>query len=175
MTDEQIVKGCIEKNAIAQKNLYEKFARKMMGVCLRYCDSTEEAEDVVQNAFISIFENIGSFKGTGSLEGWVRKIMVNTALTNIRKNKKLKQNIELDSVEFMLPSNTYINDNFAAKDLLKIIQTLPLGFKTVFNLYAIEGYSHKEIGEMLNISEGTSKSQYSRAKAYLQKIIPIDR
>ncbi len=175
MTDEQIVKGCIEKNAIAQKNLYEKFARKMMGVCLRYCDSTEEAEDVVQNGFISVFENIGSFKGTGSLEGWVRKIMVNTALTNIRKNKKLKQNIELDSVEFMLPSNTYINDNFAAKDLLKIIQTLPLGFKTVFNLYAIEGYSHKEIGEMLNISEGTSKSQYSRAKAYLQKIIPIDR
>ena len=175
MTDEQIVKGCIDKNAIAQKNLYEKFSRKMMGVCLRYCDSTEEAEDVVQNGFISIFENIESFKGTGSLEGWVRKIMVNTALTNIRKNKKLKQNIELDSVEFMLPSNIYQNDSFAAKDLLKIIQTLPVGFKTVFNLYAIEGYSHKEIGEMLNISEGTSKSQYSRAKAHLQKIIPIDK
>ncbi len=175
MTDEQIVKGCIDKNAIAQKNLYEKFSRKMMGVCLRYCDSTEEAEDVVQNGFISIFENIESFKGTGSLEGWVRKIMVNTALTNIRKNKKLKQNIELDSVEFMLPSNTYQNDSFAAKDLLKIIQTLPVGFKTVFNLYAIEGYSHKEIGDMLNISEGTSKSQYSRAKAHLQKIIPIDK
>jgi len=175
MTDEQIVKGCIDKNAIAQKNLYEKFSRKMMGVCLRYCDSTEEAEDVVQNGFISIFENIESFKGTGSLEGWVRKIMVNTALTNIRKNKKLKQNIELDSVEFMLPSNIYQNDSFAAKDLLKIIQTLPVGFKTVFNLYAIEGYSHKEIGDMLNISEGTSKSQYSRAKAHLQKIIPIDK
>ena len=175
MTDEQIVKGCIDKNAIAQKTLYEKFVRKMMGVCLRYCDSTEEAEDVVQNGFISIFENIESFKGTGSLEGWIRKIMVNTALTNIRKNKKLKQNIELDSVEFMLPSNIYQNDSFAAKDLLKIIQALPVGFKTVFNLYAIEGYSHKEIGEMLNISEGTSKSQYSRAKAHLQKIIPIDK
>jgi len=175
MTDEQIVKGCIDKNAIAQKNLYEKFSRKMMGVCLRYCDSTEEAEDVVQNGFISIFENIESFKGTGSLEGWIRKIMVNTALTNIRKNKKLKQNIELDSVEFMLPSNTHTNDSFATKDLLKIIQSLPVGFKTVFNLYAIEGYSHKEIGEMLNISEGTSKSQYSRAKAHLQKIIPVDR
>ncbi len=175
MTDEQIVKGCIDKNAIAQKNLYEKFSRKMMGVCLRYCDSSEEAEDVVQNGFISIFENIESFKGTGSLEGWVRKIMVNTALTNIRKNKKLKQNIELDSVEFMLPSDIYQNDSFAAKDLLKIIQTLPVGFKTVFNLYAIEGYSHKEIGEMLNIAEGTSKSQYSRAKAHLQKIIPIDK
>jgi len=174
MTDEQIVKGCIDKNAIAQKNLYEKFVRKMMGVCLRYCDSSEEAEDIVQNGFISIFENIESFRGTGSLEGWVRKIMVNTALTNIRKNKKLKQNIELDSVEFMIASNSH-SESLEAKDLLKIIQTLPIGFKTVFNLYAIEGYSHKEIGEMLNISEGTSKSQYSRAKAHLQKIIPIDR
>jgi RNA polymerase sigma factor (sigma-70 family) len=174
MTDEQIVKGCIEKNAIAQKHLYEKFVRKMMGVCLRYCDSEEEAEDVVQNGFISVFENITSYKGTGSLEGWIRKILVNTALTNIRKNKKLKQNIELDSVEFMLPS-TSSSDNFAVKDLLKIIQTLPVGFKTVFNLYAIEGYSHKEIGEMLNISEGTSKSQYSRAKAHLQKMVSTDR
>ncbi|HEY0030348.1 MAG TPA: RNA polymerase sigma factor [Bacteroidia bacterium] len=175
MTDEQIVKGCIEKNAIAQKHLYEKHVRKMMGVCLRYCDNHEEAEDVVQNGFISVFENIESYKGTGSLEGWIRKIMVNTALTNIRKNKKLKQNVELDSVEFMLPSTTYTNDSFAAKDLLKIIQTLPVGFKTVFNLYAIEGYSHREIGEMLGISEGTSKSQYSRAKSHLQKILPTDR
>lgn len=175
MTDEQIVQGCIQKNAIAQKHLYEKFARKMMGVCLRYADNHEEAEDVLQNGFVSVFQNIESFKGTGSLEGWVRKIMVNTALTNIRKNKKLKQNIELESVEFMLPSTNHIHENFAAKDLLKIIQTLPTGFKTVFNLYAIEGYSHKEIGDMLGISEGTSKSQYSRAKAYLQKLIPIDR
>jgi RNA polymerase sigma-70 factor (ECF subfamily) len=113
-----------------------------------------------------------SFKGTGSFEGWVRKIMVNTALTNIRKNKKFKQNVSMDSVAFMLPSTNHITENFAANDLLKIIQTLPPGFRTVFNLYAIEGYSHKEIGDMLNISEGTSKSQYSRAKAHLQKIIP---
>jgi RNA polymerase sigma-70 factor (ECF subfamily) len=172
MTDEQIVEGCIKKDAIAQKHLYEKFVRKMMGVCLRYSDSTEEAEDVVQNGFISVFENISSFRGTGPLEGWIRRIMVNTALTNIRKNKKLKQNIELESVEFMLPSTNQLNESFEAQDLLKIIQTLPTGFKTVFNLYAIEGYSHKEIAEMLNISEGTSKSQYSRAKAHLQKLIP---
>ena len=171
MTDEQIVQGCIQKNAIAQKHLYEKFARKMLGVCLRYCDSIEEGEDVVQNGFISVFENIESFKGTGSLEGWVRKIMVNAALTHIRKNKKLKQNIELDSVEFMLPSTNYLNEDFAAKDLLKIIQTLPPGFRTVFNLYAIEGYSHKEIGDMLGISEGTSKSNLSDARTILQKEI----
>lgn len=172
MTDEQIVEGCIKKDAIAQKHLYEKFVRKMMGVCLRYADSTEEAEDVVQNGFISVFENISSYRGTGPLEGWIRRIMVNTALTNIRKNKKLKQNIELDSVEFMLPSTNQLNESFEARDLLKIIQTLPTGFRTVFNLYAIEGYSHKEIADMLNISEGTSKSQYSRAKAHLQKLIP---
>ena len=171
MTDEQIVEGCIKKNAIAQKHLYEKFVRKMMGVCLRYADSTEEAEDVVQNGFISVFENISSFRGTGPLEGWIRRIMVNTALTNIRKNKKLKQNIELESVEFMLPSTSQSSESFEAQDLLKIIQTLPTGFKTVFNLYAIEGYSHKEIGDILGISEGTSKSQLARAKSILQKKI----
>ena len=175
MTDEQIVQGCLRKNALAQKFLYDKFSRKMMGVCLRYSDNHEEAEDVLQNGFVSVFQNIESFKGTGSLEGWIRKIMVNTALTSIRKNKKLKLNIELDSVEYMLPSTNYISESFAAKDLLKIIQTLPTGFKTVFNLYAIEGYSHKEIGEMLGISEGTSKSQYSRAKTHLQKLIPNTR
>ncbi len=171
MTDEQIVTGCIQKNAIAQKHLYEKHARKMMGVCLRYCDSEEEAEDVLQNGFIAVFENIETFKGTGSLEGWIRKIIVNTALTNIRKNKKFKQNIALESVEFMMPSASQTTESFEAKDLLKTIQTLPPGFRTVFNLYAIEGYSHKEIADILNISEGTSKSQYSRAKTHLQKII----
>jgi RNA polymerase sigma-70 factor (ECF subfamily) len=175
MTDEQIVQGCIKKDAIAQRHLYERFSRKMMGVCLRYCDNHEEAEDVVQNGFVSVFQNLESFRGSGSLEGWIRRIMVNTALTNIRKNKKLKLNIELESVEFMLPSGNYLSESYAAKDLLKIIQTLPTGFRTVFNLYAIEGYSHKEIGDMLGISEGTSKSQYSRAKAHLQKIISVDR
>lgn len=172
MTDEEIVKGCINKNPIAQKNLYDKFARKMLGVCLRYSENQEEAEDVLQNGFITVFQNIETFKSLGSFEGWVRKIMVNTALTNIRKNKKFKQNIELDSVTYMLPSTNHVAENFAANDLLKVIKTLPPGFRTVFNLYAIEGYSHKEIGDMLNISEGTSKSQYARAKAHLQKMIP---
>jgi RNA polymerase sigma-70 factor (ECF subfamily) len=174
MTDEQIVEGCIKKNAIAQKYLYDKFSRRMMGICLRYFDSVEEAEDVLQNGFISAFEHIEAFKGTGSLEGWIKKIMVNTALTEIRKNKKFKQNVELDNVEFMLPSSGFANDNLKTKELLKIIQSLPPGGRTVFNLYAIEGYSHAEIASMLHISEGTSKSQYSRARAYLQKIISLE-
>lgn len=175
MTDEQIVEGCVKKNAIAQKYLYDKFSRRMMGVCLRYCDSEEEAEDVLQNGFITAFEHIEAFRGTGSLEGWIKKIMVNTALTNIRKNKKFKQNIELDGVEYMLPSSGLANDNLKTKELLKIIQSLPPGGRMIFNLYAIEGYSHAEIANILNISEGTSKSQYSRARAYLQKIISSER
>jgi RNA polymerase sigma-70 factor (ECF subfamily) len=172
MTDEQIVQECVSNNSLAQEYLYKKYHRDMFRVCLRYVNyNFKEAEDVVQNGFISVFENIESFKGTGSLKGWIKKIMVNAALSHIRKNKNRKQNVNMDSVEFMLSSNMHTNDSFAVKDLLKIIQTLPVGFKTVFNLYAIEGYSHKEIGEMLNISEGTSKSQYSRAKAHLKRMV----
>jgi len=175
MTDEQIVDGCIKKNAIAQQYLYDKFSRKMMGICLRYFDNVEEAEDVLQNGFIAVFGHIETFKGTGSLEGWIKRIMVNTALTSIRKNKKFKQNLELDNVEFMLPSSDLANDDLKTKELLKIIQSLPPGSRTIFNLYAIEGYSHAEIASMLNISEGTSKSQYSRARAYLQKVISLQK
>lgn len=175
MTDEQIIDGCLKKNAVAQKFLYDNFSGKMMGVCLRYCDSEQEAEDVLQNGFITVFEKLESFKAEGSFEGWIRKIIVNTALSNIRKNKKFRQNIAIDKVEFMLSTPSQVGADFAARDLLKIIQQLPKGSRTVFNLFAIEGYSHGEIAAMLNISEGTSKSQYSRARAYLQKVIPSDR
>jgi RNA polymerase sigma factor (sigma-70 family) len=171
MTDQELVSACIKNNASAQEYLYEKFSRKMMGISLRYCKDEDEAADVLQMGFIAVFKNIESFAGTGSLEGWIKKIIVNTALSHIRKNKKLKQNIELDHVEFMLPSSSQTSEGIQTKDLLALIQTLPLGGRTIFNLFAIEGYSHKEIGEMLNISEGTSKSQYSRARAYLQKAL----
>jgi RNA polymerase sigma-70 factor (ECF subfamily) len=173
MTDEELVSGCLIKNPLAQKELYDRFSRKMMGLCARYCDNTEEAEDVLQNGFVNVFANISSFKATGPLEGWIRKIMINTALSNIRKNKKFKLNVELESVEYFLTSPAKTTDNIDTKELLNIIQKLPTGFKTVFNLYAIEGYSHKEIGDMLQISEGTSKSQYARAKQYLQKIVQL--
>ena len=111
----------------------------------------------------------------GTLEGWIRKVIINTALTNIRRTKKFKQNVDLESVEFVLIDESQLGNTFAAKELLKIIQTLPVGFRTVFNLHAIEGYSHKEIGDMLGITEGTSKSQYSRAKMHLQKLISVER
>lgn len=171
MTDEQLVKGCIANDAIAQKKLFDDYSKKMMGVCLRYTNSEDEAQDVVQNGFIKVFEMIHTFKGSGSLEGWIRKIMVNSALDNYRKTKALKQNIEIENVDYMLQSNIHATESLETKDLLRIIQSLPSGFRTVFNLYAIEGYTHKEIAVQLNISENTSKSQYSRARVYLQKIL----
>lgn len=175
MTDEQLLQGCIERNVNAQKQLYDRFAKKMMGVCLRYAGSREEAQDLMQDGFIKVFERMISFKGTGSLEGWIKRIMVNTALDNFRKNKHNRMNVEIDNQESLFKSDEGIHDNLSAKELLKLIHQLPNGYRTVFNLYAIEGYSHKEIGEMLGITESTSKSQYSRARVQLQKVLQEEK
>ncbi len=171
MTDEELVSGCISKNPVAQKALFEKFSRKMMGICLRYAERSEEADDMLQNSFIRVFEKIETFRHEGSLEGWVRKIVVNESLSWLRKNKAMKMNIDIEDAKYIIPGNNHVGENVNEKDLLKMIQALPVGFRTVFNMYAIEGYSHKEIGELLGISEGTSKSQYSRAKGHLQNML----
>lgn len=172
MNDEQLVKKCLENDVLAQKYLFESFSRKMMGVCLRYTKDAEEAQDVLQMGFVKVFEKLHLFNNEGSLEGWIRKVLVNTALDQIRKNKKFENNIDLDAVDFSLPTeNENVLDQMGANDLLKIIQQMPSGFRTVFNMYAIEGYTHQEIADELNISINTSKSQYSRARVYLQKII----
>ena len=171
MTDEELIKGCVAKNPVAQKFLFEKFSRKMMGICIRYAERKEEAEDMLQNGFIRIFEKIETFRSEGSLEGWIRKIVINESLTWLRKNKVMKMNIDIESTKYIIPGNNHIGEKINEKDLLKMIQSLPTGFRTVFNMYAIEGYSHKEIGEILGISEGTSKSQYSRAKVHLQDML----
>lgn len=174
MSDEELVKGCIEKKPLAQKTLYERFSRKMMGVCLRYSDDRDDAEDILQVGFIKIFENIQSFKGSGSLEGWIRRIIVNTALNHYRQNRQSRENIDLDSVDYMLDGGNHTAESLNAKELMAMIQKLPPGFRTVFNLFAIEGYSHKEIADQLEISEGTSKSQYARARAFLQRLIETE-
>jgi len=171
MTDDELVKGCVSKNSAVQKALFEKFSRKMMGICLRYAERSEEAEDMLQNGFIRVFEKIETFRGEGSLEGWIRRIVVNESLTWLRKNKKMKMNVDIEEAKYMMPGNNPIGEKVNEKDLLKMIQSLPTGFRTVFNMYAIEGYSHREIGEMLGINEGTSKSQYSRAKVHLQNMV----
>ena len=141
----------------------------MNGVCLRYSNNEHEAEDLLQDSFIKAFKNIESYQNKGALGGWLRKLTLNTALEQFRKNKNTNQTIELK--EF----NNYVDDTAIEKleleDLLKKIQLLPTGFRTVFNLYAVEGFNHREIGEMLNISDGTSKSQYSRARLLLRTMI----
>ena len=141
----------------------------MMGVALRYCKNKQEAEDVLQDSFIQAFDKIKTYKNTGNLGAWLRKITLNKALELYRKKHKTPVLIELDKLEITL--NNKELEKLELNDLINKIQQLPLGFKTVFNLYAVEGYNHREIGELLNISVGTSKSQYSRARKMIQKMI----
>lgn len=168
MTDEQILEAILREDASAQRLLYEKFARKMFGVCLRYTKQREEAEDLLQEGFIKVFQKMSSYKAEGSLEGWIRRVMVNVALDHIRKQKMLWTELSDVMEEGDEP---VIGNEIGAAELMAELQKLPLGYKTVFNLHAIEGYSHKEIGEMLGISEGTSKSQYSRARNQLMILV----
>jgi RNA polymerase sigma-70 factor (ECF subfamily) len=171
MTDEELIKKCTCGDLLAQKTFYEKFAGKMFGVCLRYMNGDDEAQDVLQDGFIKVFDNLDRYQKKGSLEGWVRRIIVNTALDQIRKNKKFVDNVDADSVSYMLEDKVYIVEELEAEDLLKIINRLPVGYRVVFNLFAIEGYSHKEIAEKLDITESTSKSQYSRARKILRTVL----
>jgi RNA polymerase sigma-70 factor (ECF subfamily) len=169
MNEEQLVKKCLEKDALAQKHLFDIYSKKMMGVCLRYSKDSDEAQDVLQMGFIKVFDKLDMYNQKGSLDGWIRKIIVNTALDNIRKNKKFINDIEIDKVDYQIHNdNENAVDILSAQDLLEKIQKMPTGFKTVFNMYVIEGYSHKEIAKELNVSVNTSKSQLSRARVYLQ-------
>lgn len=169
--DYSLVDGCAKGKPSAQRELYERFSRKMFGVCLRYAKNEEEAQDILQDGFVKVFQKIEYFKKEGSLEGWIRRIMVNTALDQIRKNKKEQMNVAMDKVDFMVTKNEFILENLMAEDLLKMLNELPIGYRTVFNLFAIEGYSHKEIAEQLGVTENTSKSQYSRARKTLQSML----
>lgn len=168
---DQLIRGCLNGNRNAQKQFYEHFAPSMMGVCLRYADDAEMAEDFLQEGFIRIFTRLKSFRSEGSIEGWVHRVMVNTALEILRKNDVLKHSVDIETAYSISDSLPDAFRQLTTDELLKHIQSLPAGFRTVFNLFAIEGYSHQEIATMLNISEGTSKSQYARAKAWLQKRI----
>ena len=169
MDKHTLIDNCLKGNAVAQKELFTTYAPKMLGVCLRYMKNTEQAEDVLQDGFVKVFQKLNFFKREGSLEGWIRRIIVNTALDQIRKDAKYKNDYSLDQADYLVETSGYILENLAADDLLKLIHELPEGYRVVFNMYAIEGYSHKEIGEELKISENTSKSQYSRARAYLRQ------
>jgi RNA polymerase sigma-70 factor (ECF subfamily) len=169
MDDTTLVIECVKGNARAQRMLFDKFARKMLGVCLRYAKNSEQAEDVLQDGFVKVFNKLKDFKSEGSLEGWIRRIMVNTALDQIRKDVKFMGDTSLDDVSYKIDNNKLVVEHLMAEDLMKMVQLMPDGYKVVFNMFAIEGYSHSEIAETLGISENTSKSQYSRARAYLRE------
>jgi RNA polymerase sigma-70 factor (ECF subfamily) len=174
MDEITLVKECVKGNAKAQFLLFDKFSKKMMAVCLRYSKNQEESEDVLQEGFVKVFSKLKDFNHTGSLEGWIRRIMVNTALDQIRKNTKFQNDVQLESVDYHLgESDNQILGELMAEDLLKLISKMPDGYKVVFNMFAIEGYSHQEIATTLGITESTSKSQYMRAKGYLRYKLEI--
>ncbi len=169
ISDADLIKGCIEGDRRMQKQLYDQFSPKMYAVCLRYMGNADDAQDILQEGFIKIFKNLERFRGDGSFEGWVRRIFVNTAIEHIRKKKlNLSLTEKEDTIEFKSVSAL---DNINEKDLLKIVSDLSPGYRSVFNLYVVEGFSHKEIGELLGINEGTSKSQLARARMILQEKI----
>ena len=170
-SEAEIIEGCKAGKRESQRMLYTNFSGKMFAVCLRYSKNREEAEDALQEGFIKVFRGIDKYAGAGSFEGWIRKIMVNTALEAMRKRKITYYPIDdgrMEETQDSLPDVFY---KIAVQDLLRFIQDLPDGFKAVFNLYAIEGYQHKEIGDMLGISESTSRSQLTRARQMLQQRI----
>jgi RNA polymerase sigma-70 factor (ECF subfamily) len=171
MNEQQLIEGCKKGNRLAQKELYDVYSRKMMGVCLRYVNDRETARDLLQDGFVKIFTAINTYTGIGSFEGWMRKIFVNCALEHLRKSDVLRDSIELDRTgEISNPEYSVIAD-MSARELMNVVQELPSGFRTIFNLFAIEGFSHKEISEMLCITESTSRSQYTRAKQVLRRKI----
>ena len=172
MDELQILAGCKEQKREAQKMLYEKYSRKMYSICLRYSSDTDTAQDLLQDGFMKVFASIDSFQARGSFEGWIKRVFINLALENLRKKKSIIQTSDdVQNIPDVVDDSTEEEEMYkiSENELLKMIQDLPRGYSTVFNLYAIEDYSHKEIAEMLGISEGTSRSQYVRARQILQE------
>jgi RNA polymerase sigma-70 factor (ECF subfamily) len=169
-SESDLIKGCIEGDPQMQRELYQRFSSMMYGVCLRYSDNTEDANDVLQEGFIKVYKNLAKFRSEGSFEGWVRRIFINTSIEHYRKKVKLHNVSEVQENTIEDPDLTAL-DSLATKDIVNIINELSPGYKQVFNMHVIEGYSHKEIADIMGITEGTSKSQLARAKGVLKKII----
>lgn len=170
MLDKDLIKGCANNDRLAQQRLYNKYSTKMFGVCLRFAKNYHSAEDLLQVGFIKVFTNIKSFRGDGSFEGWLRRIFVNTGIEHYRKSNPL-YSINDAKEDFSRRIDNEAINNLAAEDVLHCVNQLSDGYRTVFNLYVMEGYTHKEIGELLGINEGTSKSQLARARYILQETI----
>ena len=171
MVTEELILACTQNNPLAQNRLYDLYSGKMMAVCVRFAQNWEDAEDMLQESFIKIFAQIPSFDHKGSFEGWVRRIVVNTCINALKRNKKFSEHVAIEEANFVQIKENTIASSLLSRSITDCIKKLPVGYKTILNLYAIEGYSHKEIGVMLDSEESTSRSQYTRAKAMLEAVL----
>ncbi len=172
LDEKELLEACVKQDRRAQRYLYELYSPKMLTVCMRYIGERERARDILHDGFITVFEKIESYNGTGSFEGWLRRIFVNTALMHLRKGDVLKFSGELTDIDKEISIESTALSGITSGELLRLIASMPDGFRTVFNMYAIEGYSHQEIAKELKISEGSSRSQLSRARTWLQEKLP---
>ena len=174
MTDDHLVEGCIRKNISAQRELYERYAPKMLSVCLRYMANDDDARDAMHDGFIKLFDKINKFEQRGSLEGWIRRLFVNTCLEKLRTAKKFSfQRIDEDDTQILHDLTGDADMQFEVNELLNLVKNLPANLRSVFNLYAIEGYSHDEIAKLLGIANSTVRANYFRARTILQKRIKL--
>ena len=169
ISESDLIKGSVAGDRRMQEELYKRFAPKMYAVCLRYANNPDDAQDLLQEGFIKIYRNLHRFRAEGSFEGWVRRVFVNTSIEHFRKKSTQLSSVSEKEENTIEDVDITALDSLAEQDIINIVQELSPGYRTVFNLYVVEGYSHKEIGELLGISEGTSKSQLARAKSILQK------
>jgi RNA polymerase sigma-70 factor (ECF subfamily) len=169
----QLIQDCLKKDRNAQRKLYHAYASRMLVVCARYAQSSAEAEDILQEAFIKIFQNLDKFRGESTLGAWIKRIVINSAINLIRSEQHFQNMSDIQEYENNLTDGLSSIEGIHFKELIEMVRKLPKGCQAVFNLYAIEGYQHNEIATMLNISEGTSKSQYSRAKMILQSQLSV--
>lgn len=170
-SQEDIIEGCRKNKRKAQKQLYKVFYRPMLGLCMRYCSSPQEAEDVVMEGFMNVFTKINSFNYTGPFEAWLRRIFVNTAIDHFRKNKKQDRLTLVEDISTLNGAEVNLPDNLTVETILGTVRKLPDGYRMVFNLFAIEGYTHREIADKLEISESTSKTQLLKARKFLKKLL----
>ncbi len=169
LTEQEIIKGCLNKDRKAQEQLYRKYANEMFSVCLAYEADRDAAKDILQESFIKVFRNLDKYNNDGPLKGWIRRIVVNTAIDYFRRKGDQGRFVDVDQVAEVIPSQEGETQNLNVKDILSHVKKLPEKARLVFNLFALEGYSHKEIAIKLDITEGTSKSQFSRARQLLQQ------
>jgi RNA polymerase sigma factor (sigma-70 family) len=171
MTEEAILKGCLKKEAAAQRDLYNRYSPKMLAVCYRFAHNREDAEDMLQEGFIKVFSQVHTFESRGAFEGWIRRIIVHTCINILKKNKKFNESVDIIHATGVQVREESVPSIIQAKQVVECIRLLPIGYRTVLNLYALEGYNHREIAGMLDIEESTNRSQYTRAKAMLEEIL----